>query len=256
VGLFYQNCFDRRGKERRSLSPPLGYRPNICPSGAVSECHQDFASYSLWGQCLSFQAKSQATSQEPNYASGMPKFNFLPSFTHASAAILLIGALSGCSASGNTPSSTTTQGTSAPMETELDPLAQALLAVEASYELFQSAGMTETVDSGGDAYVLSYDPSNPEFVAALYNLSFDDVIPVEEKELFTVYATWLYVNDGSSVVELTPTGISVTNDVSSPFQVVIENGLIVSGSAIDGSWTGTFNYQPDLEVLARLSAEG
>jgi hypothetical protein len=176
--------------------------------------------------------------------------------------ILAMGALvvlSGCSPASSI-SPLPTSASSAPEATdqapELDELALALAAVEASYALFQSAGMTENVTSGGDPYILSYDPSNPEFVGALYNLNFDDVIAVTEKEMFTVYAAWLFVNDGTSKVELTPTGLSITNEVSSPFEVVIEDGLLVSGLAIDGSWSGSFSYQPDLEVLAKLDSPG
>lgn len=168
--------------------------------------------------------------------------------------------LAGCSPASekdSSPAASETSPESSPEATgELDELGEALLAVEASYELFQSAGMTETVMSGEDQYILSYDPSNAVFVAALYNFSFDEAIPVEEKELFTVYAAWLFSQDGSSEVLVTPTGLSITNDVSSPFEVVIQNGLIVSGGALDGSWTGTFSYEPDFEILALIADAG
>ena len=144
--------------------------------------------------------------------------------------------------------------TAAPSEADL--MGIALLAVEASYALFQSAGMTETVMYGEDRHILSYDPANPVFVAVLYNFSFDGVMLVEEKEFFTVYAAWLYSQDGSSEVLVTPTGLSITNDVSSPFEVVIQDGLIVSGGALDGSWTGTFSYEPDFEILALIADAG
>jgi len=171
--------------------------------------------------------------------------------------------LTGCSPASDTDSSPaasekvpesaseSASETAAPSEADL--MGIALLAVEASYALFQSGGMTETVLSGEDQYILSYDPSNTEFVAALYNFSFDQAIPVEEKELFTVYAAWLYSQDGSSEVLVTPTGLSITNDVSSPFEVVIQDGLIVSGGALDGSWSGTFSYEPDFEILALIA---
>ncbi|SCX05985.1 hypothetical protein [Candidatus Aquiluna sp. UB-MaderosW2red] len=171
-------------------------------------------------------------------------------------------ALTGCGAVTDTTSSSaasetvpeSSSGTVAP--SGADEMGLALLAVEASYELFQNAGMTETVLSGEDKYILSYDPANPVFVAALYNLTFDDAIPVEEKELFTVYAAWLFSQDGSSEVLVTPTGLSISNDVSSPFEVVIEDGLIVSGGALDGSWSGTFSYEPDFEILALIADAG
>jgi hypothetical protein len=174
----------------------------------------------------------------------------------ATCALLILSGCSPVSSSSPSPDSASSPPEATDQTPELDEFALALLAVEASYELFQSAGMTETVTSGGDPYILSYDPSNPEFVGALYNLNFDDVIAVTEKEMFTVYAAWLYANDGTSQVQLTPTGLSITNDVSSPFEVVIVDGLLVSGSAIDGSWSGSFVYQPDLGVLAKLDTSG
>ena len=168
--------------------------------------------------------------------------------------------LAGCSAAIE-PDSPPAASESAPESSpeapeEQDELGEALLAVEASYALFQSAGMTETVMYGEDRHILSYDPANPVFVAVLYNFSFDGVMLVEEKEFFTVYAAWLYSQDGSSEVLVTPTGLSITNDVSSPFEVVIQNGLIVSGGALDGSWTGTFSYEPDFEILALITDAG
>jgi hypothetical protein len=170
--------------------------------------------------------------------------------------------LAGCSPTGDTDSSPKApeKVPESPSETaapsEADEMGLALLAVEASYELFQSAGMTETVMYGEDRHILSYDPANPVFVAVLYNFSFDGVALFEEKEVFTVYAAWLYSQDGSSEVLVTPTGLSITNDVSSPFEVVIQDGLIVSGGALDGSWTGTFSYEPDFEILALIADAG
>jgi hypothetical protein len=165
--------------------------------------------------------------------------------------------LSGCSSPVSNTSSSPTVSETIPesvSETvapvELDEMDVALLAVERSYELFQSAGMTETITSAGDKYILSYDPSNSIFRAALYNLSIYEAVLVEEKKLFTVYESWLLIQDVNSEIYLTPTGLSITNDDSIPFEIVIQDGLIISGGALDGSWTGTFIYEPDFEILA------
>jgi hypothetical protein len=53
--------------------------------------------------------------------------------------------------------------------------------------------------------------------------------------------------------------LTLTHDGYGDFTVFIENGIIVSGEAVDGSWTGGFRYEPDaptLELLAQtLDAE-
>ena len=125
--------------------------------------------------------------------------------------------------------------------------------IKDSYELFLENGMTEEVVSAGDRYILTYEPGE-EFVAALYNLEFDDVVGIEQKELFTVYSAWAMLNEDATVIEETETGYSLSHPDYGSFTVTIENGLIVGGEGIDTGWTGVFRYEPDSEVLARLDS--
>jgi len=120
-----------------------------------------------------------------------------------------------------------------------------------SYQLFLENGMTEEVTSAGDRYILTYEPGD-EFLAALYNLEFDDVVGVEQKELFTVYSAWAMLSEEATVIEETEQGYSLSHPDYGSFLVFIENGIIVGGEGIDAGWTGVFRYEPDLETLSRL----
>ena len=124
-------------------------------------------------------------------------------------------------------------------------------AVEASYQLWLSQGMTEEVDSSGDSYILTYQPGG-DFVAALYNVELEDVIPIEQPELFTVYSAWMMLKDDATVIVEGDNQLTLTNEGYGDFTVFIENGLIVSGEAVNGSWTGVFRYEPDLPTLEIL----
>lgn len=123
--------------------------------------------------------------------------------------------------------------------------------IKDSYELFLEEGMTEEVVSAGDRYILTYEPGE-EFLAALYNLEFEDVVGVEQKELFTVYSAWVMLGEEATVIEDTEQGYSLSHPDYGSFSVVIEDGLIVGGEGIDAGWTGEFRYEPDLDVLAML----
>jgi len=187
----------------------------------------------------------------------MPHHNKLLALLGAVVSVLL---LSGCAAGvdagdvGPAPAATSSAsatdvgGEEAPgSEIEVSLLE----AVEASYQLWLTNGMTEEVTSSGDRYVLTYQPGG-EFVAALYNLDFDDVIPIEQPELFTVYSAWMMLQDDATVVVEGDNQLSLSNESYGNFTVFIENGLIVSGEEASGSWTGVFRYEPDIDVLELL----
>lgn len=130
----------------------------------------------------------------------------------------------------------------------------ALDVVEASYQLWLTKGMTEEVTSSGDRYILTYEPGEP-FLAALYNLEFEDVIPIEQPELFTVYSAWIMLQDEATVIVEGDNQLQLTNPSYGDFTVFVEDGLIVSGQAVDGSWSGVFAYEPDAAILELLAKE-
>lgn len=159
--------------------------------------------------------------------------------------VLLV--LSGCSGEVIAPTHAEDQWS---LETlELTP-AQ---VVQNSLAAFEAQGMTEKVFSGGDNYILTYEPGET-FVAALYNESFDDVIPVDQPELFTVYAAHLLTENPEVNYVVTDCGFDITAPDAPGMSVCVENDLIVSGHALDDSWNGTFSYLPDQDILAMLDA--
>ena len=162
----------------------------------------------------------------------------------------LVAGLAGCAPAEvavSTSPEATTSATASATAVEVNVLD----AVEASYQLWLSQGMTEEVDSSGDTYILTYQPGG-DFVAALYNVELEDVIPIEQPELFTVYSAWMMLKDDATVIVEGENQLTLTNEGYGDFTVFIENGLIVSGEAVNGSWSGVFRYEPDLPTLGIL----
>ena len=165
----------------------------------------------------------------------------------------LVGGLAGCSPA-EVATSTSLEATASATAPETALEVGVLDAVEASYQLWLSMGMTEEVTSSGDRYILTYEPGEP-FLAALYNLEFEDVIPIEQPELFTVYSAWILLQDEVTVIVEGDNQLQLTNPSYGDFTVFIEDGLIVSGEAADGSWSGVFRYEPDAATLELLAKE-
>ena len=161
--------------------------------------------------------------------------------------ILLVAlALSGCATSPSTPSFPAVEnyGGDAPSVERVDGYAE---AVAESYRLLYEVGMHEVVSSAGDDYILSYAPQE-NFYAGLYNVEVEDVILVEQEELFTVATARLALLDPITVITETETGISISHPEHGDFTLVIENGLVVSAFENAGNWTGVFFYEPDPKV--------
>jgi hypothetical protein len=169
--------------------------------------------------------------------------------------VLLVGfslvvGLAGC-APAEVAVSTSPEATTSATAPETAVAVTVLDAVEASYQLWLSQGMTEEVTSSGDRYILTYEPGG-DFVAALYNVELEDVIPIEQPELFTVYSAWMMLKDDATVIVEGDNQLTLTNEGYGDFTVFIENGIIISGEAVNGSWTGVFRYEPDLPTLGIL----
>jgi len=173
----------------------------------------------------------------------------------------LVTGLAGCSPA-EVATSTSPEATASATAPETAVEVGVLDAVEASYQLWLTKGMTEEVTSSGDRYILTYEPGEPflaapgePFLAALYNLEFEDVIPIEQPELFTVYSAWIMLQDEATVIVEGDNQLQLTNPSYGDFTVFIEDGLIVSGEAADGSWSGVFRYEPDAATLELLAKE-
>lgn len=167
-------------------------------------------------------------------------------------ALLLASALlSGCAATESaepTPTASQSQSSAEPEEV-VELTAEEI--INASHELFFAKGMTERVESGGDNYILTYAPTD-DFVAALYNETFDDVISVSERGMFTVLTAYDLLESGEASITMDGNLITIESETFGAFEVTVENGLIVSGRDLADSWSGTFEYRPDEATLLLL----
>ena len=126
-------------------------------------------------------------------------------------------------------------------------------AIQASYEKLYETGMSEEVTSAGDRYILSYAPQE-KFYAGLYNLEIEDVVVIEQEELFTVASAYLALQDSVTVGTETDTGVSINHPEYGDFTLVIVDGLVISAFDNNGSWTGEFSYEPN-QMVTDLVAE-
>lgn len=169
------------------------------------------------------------------------------------ATLLSVLAISGCVADeNNTLEPVETSSAAVDQNQEQVEPATLLDAVEASYQKWLTEGMTEEVSSAGDEYILTYEPGET-FIAGLYNITFDDVIPIEQPELFTVYSAWVMLQDDATEVIEGTDQLTLKNAAYGNFTVFIKDGLIVSAEEVDGAWTGVFIYEPNQEVLDLLA---
>jgi hypothetical protein len=169
---------------------------------------------------------------------------------------VIVLALTGCAAGSNSDVENTVapSQSTAPVDSG-EPASQELgyeKAIETSYQKLYESGMSETVTSAGDRYILSYSPGE-EFVAGLYNVEIDDVILVDDELFFTVANAYRAFQDPATVVTETDTGVSLSNPEFGDFTIVIRDGLVVAGFDNGGSWTGEFSYQPDAMVSALVA---
>lgn len=166
--------------------------------------------------------------------------------------LVLALTLSGCSTTAATPSFPAVQNYvgDTPSVERVVGYAE---AIAKSYELLYEVGMREEVTSAGDRYILSYAPQE-RFYAGLYNLEVEDVILVEQEELFTVATARLALLDPATLITETVDGFSINHPQHGDFTMVIENGLVVSAFENSGNWIGVFSYEPDA-MVTRLVQE-
>ena len=165
--------------------------------------------------------------------------------------VLLLGGCAPAEAPEPVASESVTQS---PQEEQPEELTTEEIII-ASHDKFFAEGMTERVESGGDNYILSYAPTE-EFVAALYNETFDDVISVSERGMFTVLSAYDALQSGTATITQNGNLITIETQEFGSFEVTVENGLIVSGRDLSDSWSGTFEYAPDAETLEKLQGQG
>jgi hypothetical protein len=130
--------------------------------------------------------------------------------------------------------------------------------VLASFEKFESDGMTETVLSDGESWKLIMDPEQPDYKAALFNLTTGERQLVFETDYFTVFVGYLTLESPGAEIEITDSGFIASAEDFNPIEFFVEDGLLVGARGVDFDWNATFEYQvdPDLRIgLLELTDE-
>ena len=159
-----------------------------------------------------------------------------------------------------TATATTTPETEAPQES-LQPALTEELAREimlASYEEFEVRGMTETVVSDGETWMLVMDPEQPDYQAALFNLDTGYRELVFETDYFTLFVGYLMLESPGSEIEITDEGFIASAADYNPIEYVVKDGLVVGAQGVDFDWSAEFEYSvnPELrEGLLELTEE-
>lgn len=145
---------------------------------------------------------------------------------------------------------------SSPNQAQSDPAAASFQdQLTNSYNKFTSEGGSEYVYSGGDNYILTYQPTADGYSAALYNESFDDVIGIDEPMMVTLVLAKTMLDDPATNVTETAEGLELRNDQYGSIGLKFENGLVTSYHALEDTWNGTISYVVDQKVVDLLAAK-
>lgn len=124
--------------------------------------------------------------------------------------------------------------------------------VLASFEKFESVGMTETVLSDGETWKLVMDPEQPDYQAALFNLTTGERELVYQTDYFTLFVGYLTLESPDARIEITESGFVASAEDFSPIEYLVEDGLMVGARGIDFDWEATFEYRVDPKLQAGL----
>jgi hypothetical protein len=182
--------------------------------------------------------------------------------------------LAGCVASSpltqdpaQTPAQTSTSEpslTASPSETASEPEtdseagvlmeAEVYEVVERSYLLFEERGMTERVISEGEEFVLLFDPEQPDYQAAWFNLDTGERELIFETDYFTLFVAYLMLDVPGHEIEIAPGGFVLSAPEWNPIEYSVKDGLLTGAKGVEFDWDATFDYSVDSELVVGLEA--
>jgi hypothetical protein len=177
----------------------------------------------------------------------------------ASVVVLL---LAGCATSADdaesslapAPTQTTeaTATTTSEPEVVVEPLTPERVReiVFASYEKFEAEGMTETVISDGETIKLINDPTQPDYMAAWFNLTTGERELIFETDYFSIFIAYLQLEQDDLVITELEGGFRLEDSLYGSSDYFYEDGLIVRGAFAEV--TQTFEYSVDPELRKGL----
>lgn len=170
-----------------------------------------------------------------------------------SSALLLLSLLAGCSPQADSitePSQTATLEPSASPTTEAQTEAQEIRAlVRASYELFETVGMTETVSSEAVEYGLLFDPSIRDYQAVILDRSTGESELIFQTDYFSLFVIYLIAESDEGKITKQAEGTYLAQEQTfGSFRFFVEDGIITAAEGEDQSWKASFEYSVDSEL--------
>ena len=165
------------------------------------------------------------------------------------------------SATGSLPSdppneiATSERPSKAPPETISPKLwgeSEVLEVVERSYLLFEEVGMTERVVSDGEEFVLLFDPQQPDYQAAWFNLDTGESELIFETDYFTLFVAYLMVDVPGHEIEIVSGGFVLSAPEWNPIEYIVKDGLLTGAKGVEFDWVASFDYSVDADLVLGL----
>lgn len=154
--------------------------------------------------------------------------------------------------SGTTPEASSSQPESSPNEQLTET--SVLEVIERSYLRFEAEGMTERVESDGESFVLLFDPKQPDYQAAWFNLDTGESELIFETDYFTLFVAYLMLDVPGHEIELVPGGFVLSAPEWNPIEYTVKGGLLTGAKGVEFDWDATFEYGVHQELVPKLEA--
>jgi hypothetical protein len=124
--------------------------------------------------------------------------------------------------------------------------------VERSYLLFEERGMTERVISEGEEFVLLFDPEQPDYQAAWFNLDTGESELIFETDYFTLFVAYLMLDVPGHEIEIVPGGFVLSAPEWNPIEYTVKDGYLTGAKGVEFDWVATFDYSVDVDLVPGL----
>lgn len=153
----------------------------------------------------------------------------------------------------------TTEPSTEPTQKPASPDAEVVdinAVVQASYELFEAQGMTETSTFEGEEYALVFDPTMDDYQAALLNRATGESELIFETDYFTIFVIYLIAESETGTITAAADGSYLAQDENlGAIRFFVSDGIITAAEGEDQSWQSTFDYLVDPELKQVLLSE-
>lgn len=130
---------------------------------------------------------------------------------------------------------------------------QAKSVIKASYERFETVGVTEELTNPEGDWVMIYDPSRRDYQAAWFNEADNKSELIFEADYFSIYVAHLMLQDQEIAITELPEGFKISSKNWAPIRFTVRNGLLVAAASDShSSWRSQISYRVSEENRKRL----